>query len=173
MLLMSIFTIPGAFTLSPYPADKHRHQQSRQDGQVVIKRPRTLREEPLPTRGLIMCAAGGIRNLAAPTAMARLLHEEFKLSWPLELYFTQAEADAEPRFAPVVANWTSSMRAAGMVVKVHTLRSKGSRFECKLSGLLSMAWECSPQGTGNASLVPFSPGERGLLRARTHLGVYG
>ena len=113
---------------------RQRHQSHHRH--VVIKHPRTLRKAPLPTRGLIMCAAGGIRNLAAPTAMARLLHGDFKLSWPLELYFTQDEADAEPRFAPVVANWTASMRVAGMVVKVHTLRSKGSRFECKLIALL-------------------------------------
>jgi hypothetical protein len=91
----------------------------------------------MPTRGMIMCAAGGINGLAAPTAMARLLRESFQLMWPLELYFTQGEA-SHPRFGSVVGNWTASLRSEGMAVSVHELHESavGNRYECKLLALL-------------------------------------
>eukprot|EP00966_Prymnesium_polylepis_P300270 6938927-Prymnesium_polylepis.1 len=94
-------------------------------------------EATMPTRGMIMCAAGGINGLAAPTAMARLLRESFQLMWPLELYFTQGEA-SHPRFGSVVGNWTASLRSEGMAVSVHELHESavGNRYECKLLALL-------------------------------------
>ena len=93
----------------PNPTEPRRKMKSN----VYLKR------RGLMACSVMMCAAGGIRNLAAPTAMpmARMLKESSLSSLGRqELYFTQAEASSEPRYDIVTGNWACSLRSAGMAV---------------------------------------------------------